>query len=623
MAKGLAEAVLGEIRPRGVSPKVARTLPQGAGPKRPARGGGLSLYARLWGAGQGGASVVLKKIHNGGTHSPKELGQQLDYLFSKATWCGGNAVDFDGRRQSLTPDERKEIVSSWTDHWQRNPKNGHTSHLLLSFPPEVSGRKARIIAEDWAADMFENPDARGDQWAYVAALHTDRAHPHVHVVVQNRGIDNDKWFYMAKGHAFDILSMKERLAEIASDHGVALETTSRVERGILTYCAGRAEIEDARRAGRAVREVARSGLALETALAEVKVVSAAYRQLAFVAVKTDARDIALRMVGAAKALDEGRPVLPRREAIVVDDGQSGAGAVAAAPRSWAEFENHLEGWITRIGGKMRTLSPEGQAKLRPELNDITARALEVLGDKRGAELAREAPKSALYRSALSAAKPVLDGVGTELSASRAKWLKGNLAKEATAFGLDDASITGRIAAGASSAFEEREWIKADIASVAAAKGLDLNRKTDRTAAAGTVDHFYERARNIIHEACGLEAETHVARLRTTLGNMVKMAERLGFVHFETDADAIGLVDHLKARYGGSIIRDLAVGKTNLLARDFASADERGKIAVAVTLAALDHEAFGLTPNEAKAANDRLTSSRGDGNGPSLDDDRER
>src|SRR5690606_29902866 len=111
MAKGLAEAVIGDIRPRGVSPNVAGKMPQGGASKGPSRGGGLSLYARLWSAGQGGASVVLKKIHNGGTHSPRELVQQLDYLFTKATWCGGNAVDFDSRRQSLTPDERKEIVT--------------------------------------------------------------------------------------------------------------------------------------------------------------------------------------------------------------------------------------------------------------------------------------------------------------------------------------------------------------------------------------------------------------------------------------------------------------------------------------------------------------------------------
>jgi type IV secretion system T-DNA border endonuclease VirD2 len=349
-------------------------------------------------------------------------------------------------------------------------------------------------------------------------------------------------------------------------------------------------------------------------------VSAAYRQLAFVAARTDVREVALRMAEAAKALDEGRPILPRREAIVPS---AGAGAANAAMRTWAGFEKHLEDWTQRMRGKMRELSPEGQAELRPEFNDITARALDILGDKRGAERAREAPKSALYRSALSATKPILDGAETAFSTARAKWLKDGLAKEAGAFGLDGAAIAGRIGAGASSAFEEREWIEADIASVAVAKGLDLCRETDRSAAAGIVDRFYEHARNMIDEARGLAMETHVAGLRRTLANMAKMAERHGFVHFETEADALGLVDHMKARYGENIVKDLAQGKTNALARDFANAGERAEIATAVTLAAVDHEAFGLGSREADAAYVRLTARRGDDNRPSRDKDRER
>ncbi|HQU69640.1 MAG TPA: relaxase/mobilization nuclease domain-containing protein [Albidovulum sp.] len=621
MARGLAETVLGEIRPRGVSPKVAGTMPQGGVSKRPARGGGVGLYARLWGAGQGGAAVVLKKIHNGGTHSPRELGQQLDYLFTKASWCGGNAVDFDGRRQSLTPDERKEIVTSWTDHWQRNPKNGHTTHLLVSFPPEVSARKARIIAEDWAADMFENPDARGDQWAYVAALHTDRSHPHVHFVVQNRGIDNDKWFYMAKGHAFDLLSMKERLAEIASDHGVALETTSRVERGILTYGAGRAKIEDARREGRAVREVARTGLALATALAEVRVVSAAYRQLAFVAAKTISQDVAYRMAEAAKALDEGRRLVPARGAIVAETNTGAAGS--AAPMNWADFQTHVKGWMDRVGGKMRELSAATQVELRPEFNDIVAAAMEVLGDKRRAELVREAPKSALYRSALAAEPPVFDGTAARVSAARVERLREALSREAEAAGLDGAAIAKRIGAGAASALEERDWVMADFVRVASAKGFDLGRETDRSAVAGIVDRFYERADAAVNEVRGVRVGNVADELRRTLGAMVKIEERPGLVRFESDADALTLVEDMKARYGETIIRDLAQGKTDALARDFAAAGERAKIAGAVVSAARDHEPFGLSRKEAEAACERLARQRGEEQGPSRDNDRER
>jgi type IV secretion system T-DNA border endonuclease VirD2 len=622
MAKGLAEAILGDIRPRGMSPKVAGTLPQGTAARKPASGGAGSLYARLWGAGQGGASVVLKKIHNGGTHSPRELGQQLDYLFSKATWCGGNAVGFDDRRQSLTAAERKEIVSSWTDQWQRSPRNGHTTHLLVSFPADVSARKARIIAEDWAADMFENPEVRGEQWAYVVALHTDKPHPHVHFVIQNRGIENGQWFYMAKGHHFDLQMMKERAAEIAADHGVAFETTSRVERGILTYGAGRAEIESAQRQGRAVEEVARKGLALEAALAEIKVVSATYRQLEFVACATEARDVALRMAEAATALDEGRPIVSRREATVVD-GIADPVAGASILHTWADFRSHVEDWMERVGGKMRELSAGTQAELRPQFNDIAAKAMEVMGDRRGAELAREEPKSALYRSALAADTPILDGEEARISAARTARLREALGREAEAAGLDGAAVAKRIGAGATSALEERDWVRADIASVAATKGLDLGRETDRTAAAGIVDRFYERASEMLNEARGVRVATAADELRTTLRAMVKMEERQGQVRFESDADAQGFVDDMKARYGETIVQDLARGKTDALAGDFADAGQRAKIAEAVTSAARDHEPFGLSPKEAEAAHDRLTRRQAVARETSRDNDHDR
>lgn len=457
--------------------------------------------------------------------------------------------------------------------------------------------------------MFESPDHRGDQWAYVAALHTDRAHPHVHIVVQNRGMENGQWFYMAKGHQFDLQEMKTRVAEIAADHGIALETTSRVERGILTYGADRAEIESARRQGRAVEEIARTGLALETALAEVKVASAAFRQLAFVAQATEARDVALRMAEAATALDEGRPIIPGRGAIVADAGGEPA-AGRSAPRTWAEFESHLEDWRERIGGKIRELKPDTQAELRPEFNSIVAGAMLVLGDKRGAELAREEPKSALYRSALAAEPPVLGGQKAQIAPALVERMKEAIVREAEAVGLDGAAIAKRIAAGASNALEERDWVKADIARVAGSKGLDLDRDTDRGAAAGLVDRFYDRAGGMIAEARGVRLDNAAEKLRATLGAMARMEHGLGLVRFESDAEALTLVEDMEARYGGTIIRDLAQGKSDALAKDFADAGERARIALAVISAALDHEPFGLSPREAEAAYDRLAVPRG-------------
>jgi type IV secretion system T-DNA border endonuclease VirD2 len=38
--------------------------------------------------------------------------------------------------------------------------------------------------------MFQSGKHQDDIWSYVAALHTDKAHPHVHMVVNNRGTVN-------------------------------------------------------------------------------------------------------------------------------------------------------------------------------------------------------------------------------------------------------------------------------------------------------------------------------------------------------------------------------------------------------------------------------------------------
>jgi type IV secretion system T-DNA border endonuclease VirD2 len=94
--------------------------------------------------------------------------------------------------------------------------------------------------------MFQSGEHQDDVWSYVGALHTDKAHPHVHTVVNNRGTVNDSWFFMAKEHAFNLEIMKERMVAIAAEEGVFLDATSRAERGLLTYGPSRAEIERAR-----------------------------------------------------------------------------------------------------------------------------------------------------------------------------------------------------------------------------------------------------------------------------------------------------------------------------------------------------------------------------------------
>lgn len=243
-------------------------LRKAGGSSPPTRGFSFSTRAsQLWRFSLGSNAAVLKKIGKGGTANAKELAAQMDYLFSKSASIFGNGVVLDADAKGLTKDERNEIVGDWVEDWRGSPKNGHTTHLLMSFPTHVRAEKAKLIAEAWAFEMFQSGEHQDDVWSYVAALHTDKAHPHVHMVINNRGTVNDSWFFMAKEHAFSLGVMKERMVAIAAEEGVFLDATSRAERGLLTYGPSRAEIERARVEGRAPEERPREGKALEDALA--------------------------------------------------------------------------------------------------------------------------------------------------------------------------------------------------------------------------------------------------------------------------------------------------------------------------------------------------------------------
>ena len=147
---GLAEAVLGEIN--FLRPQQGRV--KAGGSSSPKRGFSFSTRAsQLWRFSLGSSAAVLKKIGKGGTANAKELAAQMDYLFSKSASIFGNGVVLDADAKGLTKDEQNDIVGDWVEDWRGSPKNGHTTHLLMSFPSHVRPEKAKLIAEAWAFDV--------------------------------------------------------------------------------------------------------------------------------------------------------------------------------------------------------------------------------------------------------------------------------------------------------------------------------------------------------------------------------------------------------------------------------------------------------------------------------------
>ncbi|PTX41318.1 type IV secretion system T-DNA border endonuclease VirD2 [Gemmobacter caeni] len=585
---GLAEAVLGDLD--FLRPQSGRVKP---GPSSSSRQGFRfsPRASQLWRFSLGSNAAVIKKIGKGGTANAKELAAQMDYLFSKSASIFGNGVVLDADAKGLTKDERKDIIGDWVEDWRGSPKNGHTSHLLLSFPSHVRPEKAKLIAEAWAFEMFQSGDHQDDIWSYVAALHTDRAHPHVHIVVNNRGTLNDSWFFMAREHVFNLDVMKTRMVAIAAEEGVFLDATSRAERGLLTYGPSRAEIERAREEGRAPEERPREGRALEDALATMARTADTMRNLSHVAALTGLPEIAEKIAKAEEVLRQGGVLSPF--------------PAEAATLERADLERHFSGWMAVTEDRIRKAPITERKGLRDELYAYAVDIARGLGDARGAQLLQMMPQSMVYGVALEGDALTRGRAETTLQPGATEWLRAVIVAGASALGLSGERIASRLESGAANAWEERDWVRSDLLLLAGRRRLDLRDPEQGRRMAGELQGFYDRAAAAIDHTVTHETAPENDRLVRALRSMGRIMQAGGKVGFRNDTHAERFAAELRERYGEGVVAQLAAGRADALARDIEDEGERHWIARAVVSAAKSHVAFGLTLREVAKAERQL------------------
>ncbi len=585
---GLAAAVLGDLD--FLRPQSGRVKP---GPSSSSRQGFRfsPRASQLWRFSLGSNAAVIKKIGKGGTANAKELAAQMDYLFSKSASIFGNGVVLDADAKGLTKDERKDIIGDWVEDWRGSPKNGHTSHLLLSFPSHVRPEKAKLIAEAWAFEMFQSGDHQDDIWSYVAALHTDRAHPHVHIVVNNRGTLNDSWFFMAREHVFNLDVMKTRMVAIAAEEGVFLDATSRAERGLLTYGPSRAEIERAREEGRAPEERPREGRALEDALATMARTADTMRNLSHVAALTGLPEIAEKIAKAEEVLRQGGVLSPF--------------PAEAATLERADLERHFSGWMAKTEDRIRKAPITERKGLRDALYGYAVDIARGLGDARGAQLLQMMPQSVIYGMALEGDALTRGRAETTLQPGAAERLRAEIVAGASALGLSGERIASRLETGAANAWEERDWVRSDLLLLAGRRRLDLRDSDQGKRAADELQGFYDRVATTIDHTVAHEAVPANDRLVRTLRSMGRIMQTEGKVEFRGDAHAERFAAELRERYGEGVVAQLAAGRADALARDIEDEGERHWIARAVVSAAKSHVAFGLTLLEVAKAERQL------------------
>ena len=585
---GLAEAVLGEIY--FLRPQQGRLRSGDFSPAK--RGFSFSSRAsQLWRFALGSNAAVLKKIGKGGTANAKELATQMDYLFSKSASIFGNGVVLVADAKGLTRDERNDIVGDWVEDWSGSPKNGHTTHLLMSFPSHVRPASAKLIAEAWAFEMFQSGEHQDDVWSYVAALHTDKAHPHVHMVVNNRGTLNDTWFYMAKEHAFNLEVMKDRMVAIAAEEGVFLDATSRAERGLLSYGPSRAEIERARVEGRAPEERPREGRALEDALATMERTADAIRSLQHVAALTGLPEIGEKIAKAEEALRRGGVLHPF--------------PAEAATAERADLDRHFSGWMVETEGRIRKIPLAERNDMRDELYGYAIDIAKCLGDARGAQLLQVLPQSKLYATGLVGDRLTLGREVVDLQPGAADRLKAEIVSKAVALGLSGDHMAERLETGAANGWQERDWVRSDLLALSGRRRADPRNAHQSRKVVEDLEGFYEAAAKLIEHAREHDVAPENDRLLRALGSMGRIMQADGKVEFRGDAHAERFAEELRQRYGTDVVAELAAGRTDALAEDFEDAEQRMWIARAIVSAAKSHVAFGITLREAGKAERKL------------------
>jgi hypothetical protein len=308
----------------------------------------------------------------------------------------------------------------------------------------------------------------------------------------------------------------------------------------------------------------------------------------------------------AKFPDEG----PLSEALATHLAQSPAiEAYAAEERQRAEFAadpaQAISAWVEQSSAQIDRLPWDVQDDLRTEMQGIAKEAAAAFGLDKESEAVEAPPRSTLYSTAIGATSMMVGASEIDLTNDTRTNLKAGLQAAAIEAGIDGSKLGLRLIVGAANAHQEEGWVKSDIAEVAARHRLDMSDSNAKSRAAELVDNFYERAAELIHSARGIEVARSPDPLIEALGSLAKVHTAQGSAAFRNDEQARDFAEEMKERYGASVLKDIAAGRTEALARDVPDPTARQAMAVAVVSAAKEHPALGLSSHEAEAAEQKF------------------
>ena len=174
--------------------------------------------------------AVVKMIRKGGASDARGLKAQIAYLSRDGETPLRRSEAFMGIEVDAA--QLDAIGMAWRMPPDGTGRADRTSHFIASFPEGTPHGAAERAGRAWAEEMFGSGRFGGDSFDYYTAFHTDRAHPHMHVVVSRRGQENGAWLKVSLRGDLHYDRMREVLVEVAGREGIELEATTRFARGI-------------------------------------------------------------------------------------------------------------------------------------------------------------------------------------------------------------------------------------------------------------------------------------------------------------------------------------------------------------------------------------------------------
>ena len=280
-------------------------------------------------------------------------------------------------------------------------------------------------------------------------------------------------------------------------------------------------------------------------------------------------------------------------------------AYAEVERQRSEFTadpgKAISNWVEQSSAQIDRLPWDTQDDLRAEMQGIAAEAAEAFGVDKERAAIETPPRSTLYSTAINATSLVVRAEEVDLGLGANAGLKAGLQAAALEAGINGTKLERRLETGAANAQEETAWVKSDLAEVAAHHRLDLGDEKARTRASDLVDRFYEKAAELVHAARASDVSRVQDPLLKALSTMVSVHESQGAVAFWNEDQARDFAEEMKDRYGDSVLKDMAAGRTEALAKDVPDPAARQSMAAAVVSAAKEHPSLGLSAHEAEVA----------------------